>query len=144
MKEQNYSNHSRLVKGFHGVTAVAITALIAGSFVNLYHSFQQKDNLYSASLICLAGFIMVLLFWYIRSFPLKAQDRAIRAEEGLRYFILTGKPLDSRLRLSQIIALRFASDAEFPSLADRAVTEGMTSSAIKKAIQHWRADYHRV
>ncbi len=144
MKEQNYSNHSRLVKGFHGLTATLITAFIIGSFVNLYHSFQQKDNLYSASLICLSGFIMVLLFWYIRSFPLKAQDRAIRAEEGLRYFILTGKPLDSRLRLSQIIALRFASDAEFPALVERAVTESMNSSAIKAAIQHWRADHHRV
>ena len=144
MQEQNYSNHSRLVKGFHGVTAVAITAFIIGSFVNLYHSFQQKDNLYSASLICLAGLIMVLLFWYIRSFPLKAQDRAIRAEESLRFFILTGKPLDNRLRLSQIIALRFASDKEFPALAEKAVSENLSSADIKKAIQHWRADQHRV
>lgn len=144
MQEQSYSNHSRLVKGFHGLTAVAITALITGSFVNLYHSFQQKDNLYSASLICLAGLIMVLLFWYIRSFPLKAQDRAIRAEEGLRYFILTGKRLDNRLRLSQIIALRFASDKEFPALAEQAVSENLSSADIKKAIQHWRADHHRV
>ena len=144
MQEQNYSNHSRLVKGFHGVTAVAITAFIIGSFVNLYHSFQQKDNLYSASLICLAGLIMVLLFWYIRSFPLKAQDRAIRAEESLRFFILTGKPLDNRLRLSQIIALRFASDKEFPALAEKAVSENLSSPDIKKAIQHWRADHHRV
>lgn len=144
MQEQNYNNHSRLVKGFHGLTAVTITAFIIGSFVNLYHSFQQKDNLYSASLICLAGLIMVLLFWYIRSFPLKAQDRAIRAEESLRYFILTGKRLDSRLRLSQIIALRFASDAEFPALAEKAVSENLSSADIKKAIQHWRADHHRV
>ncbi len=144
MQEQNYSNHSRLVKGFHGLTAAAITAFIIGSFVNLYHSFQQKDNLYSASLICLAGLIMVLLFWYTRSFPLKAQDRAIRAEESLRYFILTGKRLDNRLRLSQIIALRFASDKEFPALAEQAISENLSSADIKKAIQHWRADHHRV
>lgn len=144
MQEQSYSNHSRLVKGFHGLTAITIAAFIIGSFVNLYHSFQQKDNLYSASLICLAGLIMVLLFWYIRSFPLKAQDRAIRAEEGLRYFILTGKRLDNRLRLSQIIALRFASDKEFPALAEQAVSENLSSADIKKAIQHWRADHHRV
>ncbi len=144
MQEQNFSNHSRLVKGFHGLTAIAITALIIGSFVNLYHSFQQDGNLYSASLICLAGLIMVLLFWYIRSFPLKAQDRAIRAEESFRYYILTGKPLDNRLRLSQIIALRFASDAEFPSLVEKAVSENLSNTDIKKAIQHWRADHHRV
>jgi hypothetical protein len=48
------------------------------------------------------------------SFALRAQDRAIRAEENLRHFILTGKPFDSRLRMSQIIALRFAPDDEFP------------------------------
>lgn len=144
MKEQQFSNHSRLVPGFHGITATAITLLFGGSVVNLYHSIQNKENLYSASLICLASIIMALLFWYVRSFPLKAQDRAIRAEESLRYFILTGKPLDNRLRLSQIIALRFASDEEFPALADRAVNENLRNSEIKKAIRNWRADHNRV
>jgi len=144
MKEQQFSNHSRLVPGFHVITATAITLLFGGSVVNLYHSIQNKENLYSASLICLASIIMALLFWYVRSFPLKAQDRAIRAEESLRYFILTGKPFDNRLRLSQIIALRFASDEEFPALADRAVNENLRNSEIKKAIRNWRADHNRV
>jgi hypothetical protein len=72
------------------------------------------------------------------------QDRAIRAEEKLRYFVLTGKPLDSRLRMGQIIALRFASDEELPTLARRAAEESLTPAQIKQAIQHWRADLRRV
>ena len=64
-----------------------------------------------------------LLAWYARIFPLKAQDRAIRAEESLRYYILTGKRLDPRLTMSQIVGLRFASDAEFPDLARKAADE---------------------
>ena len=144
MKEQNFKNHAQYVVGYHLIIALATIALLIGSFVNLYHSVYDEANLYSASLICLVAVILCLHFWYIRSFPLRAQDRAIRAEEQLRHFILTGKPLDSRLRMSQIIALRFASDAEFPGLAGQAAETGMRSADIKKAIQNWRPDYNRV
>ena len=84
------------------------------------------------------------MFFFARGFALKAQDRAIRAEENFRHFILTGKPLDNRLRMGQIIALRFAGDAEFPSLAQKAAAENIKGDDIKKAIQTWRADNHRV
>ena len=80
----------------------------------------------------------------MRVFPLKAQDRAIRAEEALRYFILTGKPLDKRLTIGQITALRFASDEEFLPLVDRSLAENLSSKDIKQAIKNWRPDYHRV
>ncbi len=73
-----------------------------------------------------------------------AQDRAIRAEENFRYYLLTGKPLDSRLRIGQIIALRFASDAELPALAEQAIKENMSQKDIKMAIKNWKGDYHRV
>ena len=53
----------------------------------------------------------------MRAFPLAVQDRAIRAEENLRYFSLTGKLLDKGLTMSQIIALRFADDNEFVEFA---------------------------
>jgi hypothetical protein len=84
------------------------------------------------------------LFWFARVFALKAQDRAIRAEENFRHYILTGKPLPAQLRLGQIIALRFASDAEFPALVQKAVAEKLRSNDIKKMIVNWRADHHRV
>jgi hypothetical protein len=86
----------------------------------------------------------LLLCYYGREFALKAQDRAIRAEENLRHFSLTGKLLDSRLTTSQIIALRFASDTEFLILAERAANDSLKAEEIKKAIINWREDNHRV
>jgi cbb3-type cytochrome oxidase subunit 3 len=97
-----------------------------------------------ASLLVLVFFILLILGWLVRGYALKAQDRAIRAEENLRHFILSGKPLDARLRMGQIVALRFASDDEFVALAKRAAEEGLKSKEIKQAIQNWRADYNRI
>ncbi len=141
MQSQNYKNHRRFVPGFHVLTFVLITAYLVGSIINLVHS--DKSNLYSASLICLSAVIMGLLAYYLRTFPLKVQDRAIRAEENLRHFALSGKLLDRRLRLGQIIALRFAADEEFVALAKKAVEEDMSNAAIKKAISEWKGDHQR-
>jgi hypothetical protein len=88
--------------------------------------------------------VALLLAYFCRTFALKAQDRAIRAEENLRHFVLAGKLLDSRLSVHQIVALRFASDPEFAELAARAAEQNLPSKAIKQAIKNWRADYYRV
>lgn len=85
-----------------------------------------------------------LVAFFARNFAIKAQDRAIRAEENLRHFAMTGKLLDSRLTISQIIGLRFASDAEFLALAKRAADEKLSNKDIKMAVKNWRADTHRV
>jgi len=77
-------------------------------------------------------------------FALKAQDRSIRVEENFRHFVATGKPLNSSLRISQIIALRFAGDAEFVALAKKAADEKLSSKEIKQLIKDWKGDYHRV
>lgn len=139
---QNYKNHTRYVPMFHFFAGSAILFGLIGSIVNLFHS--NAETHYSAALITLIFIVLVFLFWYTRSFALRAQDRAIRAEENFRHFILTGKPLDKQLRSSQIIALRFASDEEFPELAKRAVSEKLSQKEIKLAITNWRADYNRV
>lgn len=144
MTKQNYQNHRRIVSGFHFLTSFLILVLLIGALINLYRSIDDHGNLYSASLISLIPIILGLLFWFVRSFAVRAQDRAIRAEENLRHFIATGKPLDSRLSIGQIIALRFASDEEFEALAKKAADENIKPSGIKKAIKNWKADYHRV
>jgi len=142
MANQNYRNHSRYIPLWHIITSLAIIALLVGSIVDVIHS--AKENVYSASLLVLVSLILLSIFWYARSFALRAQDRAIRAEENLRHFALTGKLLDKRLRMGQIIALRFADDEEFVPLAKRAAEEGIRNDEIKKAIANWKADHHRV
>ena len=142
MKEQNYKNHAQMVPGFHYLTFGGIIALLGGSINYLLKS--SPENKYLAALLVLASIIFILVAWYTRTFALKAQDRAIRAEENLRYYAITGKLFASSLTIQQIIALRFASDAEFVALVDRAVKEKMSSKEIKMAIQNWKADYYRV
>jgi hypothetical protein len=68
----------------------------------------------------------------------------IRAEENLRCYELTGKKLDSRLSIGQIIALRFADDNEYEELSAQAITQNLSSADIKKAIQKWRPDHQRI
>ena len=144
MKNQHYGNHRQIVPAWHLVTSLILLATIIGSFVNLFDSWNNHNNLYSASLICLISIILAVFYFFIRSFPLKAQDRAIRAEENLRHYVLTGKLLDGKLSIAQIIALRFASDDQFPELAARSAREDLRSKEIKKLVKDWKGDYHRV
>jgi hypothetical protein len=141
MKEQNLKNHARFVPLYHYVSSTLILAVLIGSIINICHS--TAETLYSASLITALTVVVAFVWLYSRVFALKAQDRAIRAEENFRHFILTGKPLDGSLRMGQIVALRFASDDEFVALTKRAVDEKLSNSEIKKAIKNWKADYNR-
>lgn len=142
MAEQQFKNHARYHPLYHYIATPLITGGLIWTLIRLFNSdpsgFQQ--SLIDALLFIIAFILGVL----VRTYALKVQDRAIRAEESLRHFILTGKSLDSRLRLGQIIALRFASDEEFPELARQAVDQSMTGKQIKESIRQWRADHHRV
>lgn len=144
MKQQNYVNHKRFVFMFHVVLFILILLTIGGSLVNLWKSFGDHSRIYSASLISVVSMCLLLMFFFMRIFALKAQDRAIRAEENLRHFVLTGKLLDFRLTIRQIIGLRFASDEEFVVLAKRAAKDNLSEDAIKRAVKNWRGDYYRV
>jgi hypothetical protein len=106
--------------------------------VNLVKS--SGENLYNASLLVFGSLLLMLTAFYARVFALKAQDRAIRAEENFRHYVLTGKMLDSKLTARQIIGLRFAPDEEYADLASRAVTENLSENAIKKSIKNWKED----
>lgn len=142
MKEQNFKNHAQMVPGYHYLTALLILALIGGS-IN-YFLKSTPENKYLASLLILTGIIFFLLYVYVRVFPLKAQDRAIKAEENLRYFALAGKLLPTTLSIQQIIALRFAPDEELIALVERAAKENLSNKEIKQAIKNWKADHYRV
>ena len=144
MAEQSYSNHRRFVVGYHFVLGIVVLLAVAGSLVQLYRAWAMGENRVMSLILVLLAVAAALLYWYCRIFPLKAQDRAIRAEETLRHYVLTGEMPDARLDTRQFVGLRFAADEEFPALAKRAAEEGLSENAIKKAIRSWRADTYRV
>lgn len=144
MQEQSYANHRQLVPAYHVVLLGILVLTLIGSLVNLYKSFGDHERLYNAALIVVLVVTSLMIALFCRVFSLKAQDRAIRAEENLRHYVLTGKLLDPRLGVGQIVALRFASDDEFAALAARAAQESVAPDAIKRAVQHWRGDTYRV
>jgi hypothetical protein len=142
--QQSYKNHAQIVFLYHRVLTLVLLLILIGSIVNLNKSWGDSTRFYSASLIVALTVAAMLLFVFVRTFPLKAQDRAIRAEEQLRHYVLAGKLLDRRLTMRQIVALRFASDAEFVTLAQRAADQSLSPDAIKRDVKQWRADTYRV
>jgi len=141
-KPQTFANHGRLDPLFHFVVLpVFLLTALAGAV-----HFVWKPSWHSAAffVIAVAAAIAVTK---TRLYALKVQDRVIRLEERLRLSLLLPEPLRSRipeLTEGQLIALRFASDAEVPKLTELAISGKMSKTDIKKAIQVWRPDYFRV
>jgi hypothetical protein len=143
MKDQNFANHARYVPGFHFAAGGLLVVGTIASLINVYFQISTRDSVLGSILIATLFIIGMLLFVFTRQFAVTVQDRAIRAEESLRYYILTNKRIDAKLTKAQIIALRFAPDDEFLVLADRAVRENLSSAEIKKSIKNWKADHDR-
>ena len=141
MSEQNLKNHARYIPLWHFITPLIIGGILGWGIVNFVDHHKYMHFLGAA--MTLISIVLLIIWWYARAFAFRAQDRAIRAEENFRHYILTGKPYDSKLRMSQIIALRFAGDEEMPALAKRAVDENLSQKQIKEAIKNWRADHYR-
>jgi len=130
-----------MVPLYHYVAGMLVILGFGGSIVNFIKADAHTH--YSAALLLVAFLVLVIIFWYARVFALRAQDRAIRAEENFRHYILIGKPLPKELTMAQIIGLRFASDEEFPALAKKAAEEKLSQKQVKQAIQNWKADHNR-
>ena len=148
-KPQTYANHTRFDPPFHffilPIIALGVIFAFIHFFAHLSHA-DFRDNLHAILLILLS---LALVTWVLKTrlYALKVQDRVIRLEERLRLMQLLAEPLRSRipeLTEGQLIGLRFASDAEVPKLAERALNEKLTRNDIKKAVQNWRPDYWRV
>lgn len=137
--EQNYKKHAMIDPLFHYVLVpLALLTVILG-VIQVVREFTI-----SSILLVIGAVLFLLIVAKLRLYALKLQDRLIRSEENFRYFVLTGKRLDTRVSMKQLIALRFASDEEFASLVDKAINENLTPKQIKQTVENWRADYHRV
>ncbi|RZS97466.1 DUF6526 family protein [Cecembia calidifontis] len=144
---QNYKNHIRYYPFHHFVITPLTLVYLIWTIVNVVKAlgsgFGVNDQLYHL----IGAIILFLLPLLARIYALKNQDRIIRLEMRQRYFELTGtsfREKERKLRLSQIIALRFAGDKELLPLIDRAIKEGMRSKEIKKSIENWQEDRRRV
>jgi hypothetical protein len=135
---QSFANHGRLDPPFHYVLApIGLAAIVL--------LVRQPGMGSILGVLLSVGLFMIAA--KARSYALKVQDRVIRIEERQRLSMLlpeATRPRIVELTEPQLIALRFASDAELPALAVRALNEGLTSKQIKTSIQSWRADYFRV
>ncbi len=144
---QNLQNHAKLDPPFHFFLApVALILLVAAGIKAWQNGFDGSHIVYSIEII-LAGLWVLLATFKIRLYALKVQDRVIRLEERLRMEKLLPDSLKSRiyeLTEQQLIALRFASDGELPTLVQKTLGGNLKPKEIKQAIQSWRPDYWRV
>ncbi|WP_281884263.1 DUF6526 family protein [Paenibacillus sp. YYML68] len=137
---QNYSNHRKLDPPYHYVLAPVSLIVLIASIMNVFMNGMSLHTLIVLGLALAVSLIAAL----VRLYATKLQDRIIRHEESFRHYRLTGLLLDGRLTSGQIIALRFASDEEYPALCAKAAEAGMKPDEIKRSIAQWRADHHRV
>jgi hypothetical protein len=143
--EQNFKNHARFDPIFHFFLLPVLLANIVRSIYVTIHQWPRHSGIH-------LWWIVMSVAWFmttglVRGYANKNQDRIIRLEERLRYTALLSPDLlakSNALSLSQIIGLRFASDAELPALIERTLAENLTKKQIKENIQTWRADNVRV
>ena len=111
---QSFSNHAKFDPPFH---FFVLPVLLINIFVVGYLLFRHPGIggawllLVSVSLLVLAG--------RVRSWATHLQDRVIRWKSVFAWRRILPEPLRSRiaeLSDSQIVGLRFASDAELPAL----------------------------
>jgi hypothetical protein len=141
-KPQTFANHGRLDPLFHFI----VVPVFGLSTIAATIHFLWRPSAHSAAFFVLSVAALIAVF-KIRLYPLKVQDRVIRLEERMRLSVLLPEPLRSRIPEfdeGQLIALRFASDAELPELAARVLHEKLSRADIKKAIKVWRPDYWRI
>jgi hypothetical protein len=141
-QSQSLATHTRFDPPFHFFALPIFAITLIWSIVHVV----REPSLWSGWMVVFMLGALVALF-KIRLNALRVQDRVIRLEERLRLASLVDdawRPKIPLLTVSQLIGLRFASDAELPALADRALREKMSRADIKKAIKNWRPDDWRV
>jgi hypothetical protein len=143
MTEQNFSNHVKYAPAFHFFAAPVLITNFGWSIHRLIHDGLSVDGVIAV----LTAAAMVVTLFLARIFALKVQDRVIRLEERLRMQQLLPDDLKPRIpefTSGQLVALRFASDAELPALARKVLAEKIvTGKTIKQMIQVWRPDHLR-
>ena len=143
MDGQNFENHGRFVPSYH---FFAVPVFLINFLWSLYRLWKLGISFEGIFGVILAAAFLVLVL-RARLFALAVQDRVIRLEERLRYERVLPADLQPRcaeLTIGQIVAMRFACDAELPGLARKVLDEKLTErKAIKQLVKNWKPDYLR-
>ena len=139
---QNYANHVRRTPLYYNAAGLVLAANILWAGYRLITSFSI-DNL----MALLVGIVLLVMAVAARSQTLTVQNRVIRLEQRLRFRELLRPEVAVRaasLPIAQIVALRFACDAELPGLVEEVLAGRLSEpKAIKQKVQDWQADFLR-
>ena len=139
---QSYKNHAKIIPIYH---YFALPVAAANAVTLLYRAIAAPT--WDTIIAGLMGVALVIMFLMARIFALTVQDRVIRLEMRLRLRELLPADLQPRIgefTRNQLVALRFASDAELPVLARRVLDERLDDrKAIKQLVRQWQADHLR-
>ena len=141
-KPQSFENHAKLVPLFHYVTLPALLVYFIWTVVRLVRTPDVENGM-----AALLGATLILVAFFGRVFALRVQDRVIRLEMRLRLRECLSADLQTRVpefTIDQLVALRFASDAELPALAAQVLRDKLADKKeIKRLIRQWQADHAR-
>lgn len=141
-EKQTYANHARLVTGYHRIAFPLVAAYAFWAIFRAVTAFSIDTFM---TMVMAIG--LVLVTFYARSFALRVQDRIIRLEMRMRLREILPANMHARiaeLTPAQLVALRFASDAELPALCAKVLDERIAhAKAIKLLIRDWQGDYLR-
>ena len=143
MADQNFANHVRWVPGYH----FFVMPVMALNFGWSLYRLKTANFSLDAFVGVLVAAALIGLTLYARVFALSVQNRVIRLEERMRLEKLLPADLKPRIEeftSGQLVAMRFACDAELPALARKVLADNIREGkAIKQMVQNWRADYLR-
>jgi len=139
---QSYKNHVRLLPAFHFFVLPVLLLNLANA---ARHLWMMPTRSTAFALVVAAALLTLAVLARIQA--VTVQDRVIRLEMRLRLRGLLPSDLQPKINeLSprQLVALRFASDAEMTDLV-RDVMDGKLTTAkeIKTRVKNWQADWLR-
>jgi hypothetical protein len=135
--KQTYATHAHRPTAWNVVALICLVGLLAAIWAAV------RDRTLIAHVVMVLAIGLVGTVSLLRIFVLRVQDRVIRLEMRVRTARLGLEREFDQLEPRQVIALRFASDAEMPSLVRRAVSEKLPPDQIKRAVTDWTGDYFR-
>jgi hypothetical protein len=141
-RPQSFERHARLFPLFH---FFVLPVLLVNFFWAVFHVYRAPSG--GSGLGALVAAALIGLALSARRFALTVQDRVIRLEMRVRMRQLLPADLQGRIAeftVGQLIALRFASDEELPSIAAAVLRDKIQDKkTIKKMVKDWQADHLR-